>query len=75
MLIPKKVKTQVKAMIKQLVAEKQTKISEIKDKAYDYVYNRLPWWADLLFEKFVAKRIDKWINEQISEAVADADNN
>lgn len=75
MLIPKRVKEKAKGMIDQLISEKQLKISEIKDKAYDYVYDRLPWWADFLFEKFIATRIDAWVNKQISEAVRSANNN
>lgn len=75
MLIPKRVKQKARGLIDQLISEKQVKISEIKNQAYDYVYDRLPWWADFLFEKFIATRIDAWVNKQISEAIKSADNN
>lgn len=74
MLIPKRVKEKAKGYIQLAISEKQLKISEIKDKAYDYVYDRLPWWADFLFERFIATRIDAWVNKQISEAVKYANN-
>lgn len=75
MLIPKRVKNKAKGFIQQAISERKLKVSEIKDRAYDYVYDRLPWWADLLFEKFIAIRIDKWVNKQIAEAVKYADDN
>jgi len=75
MLIPKKVKEAVTEQISKAIVEKQQKIGEIKLAAYDYIFDHLPWWADFLFENFVATRVDKWVNDQIVKAMQNVENN
>lgn len=67
MLISKKVKEEVKALIIKAIRSKKSNIAAIKQKAYDYVEGKLPAILCFFFKKFIETKIDKIFVEAMSD--------
>ena len=56
MILSAKLKAQVKTLLIKLIRDKKTSIIGMKEKAYDYVRERLPKWLVFIFDGYFGNR-------------------
>lgn len=74
MILSAKLKAQVKTLLIKLIRGKKTSIIGMKEKAYDYVKERLPKWLVFIvfiFDGYIRNKIDTLFMEALASVKCD----
>lgn len=71
MILSAKLKVQIKTLLIKLIKDKKTSIIGMKEKAYEYVRERLPKWFVFIFDRYIRNKIDTLFMEALASVECD----
>lgn len=71
MILSAKLKVQIKTLLIKLIRDKKTSIIGMKEKAYEYVRERLPKWFVFIFDGYIRNKIDTLFMEALASVKCD----